>query len=192
MKKLLIAVICSMMVVSLTGCMNGNRSEQLENINTADAPDSQKIKSTDFENNLSGLEKYFIELEYIPEKTEPTEMLYTVIGAVDGDRYVFTLNSSKVVMELYEYDPQNLNDDGKRVIKEVQTKGKFHVFNSDTTSDAAYDAVLSENNQYLMIYTDTSESKDNIQRQKDVKNAFSKFNGGKTSQKTESSAKSSD
>lgn len=189
MKKIIIALISSVIVFSLMGCMPTN-AEQLVNVNTADEPKADNIKATDYENNLNGLEKYLKELDYIPENVDPTEMMYNVIGAVNGSRYIFTVNSSRVIVELYEYDPDNLNSDGKRVINEVQKSGKFYVFGSDDSSDTAYEATLSDNNKYLMIYNDVSTSNDNVKRKKNVENVFKSFNGGKEPKK-ESSKQSS-
>lgn len=188
MKKIFVVLISSVLALSMTGCMSRN-GESLENVNTADEPNADNIHSTDYENNLNGLEKYLIELDYIPQKSEPTEMLCTVIGAVAGDRYIFTVNSSRVVVELYEYEPDNLNDDAMRVINEVQKDGEFHVFASENFSDDTYQATLSDNQKYLMIYTDSSESEDNTKRKENVEKAVKAFNGGKTTEKTSSDSK---
>ena len=66
MKKLFLVLVSSVLAVSMTGCMSAN-GESLENVNTADAPKADSIKSTDYENNLDGLEEYFVKLEYIPK-----------------------------------------------------------------------------------------------------------------------------
>ena len=63
MKKIIIALISSVIVFSLMGCMPTN-AEQLVNVNTADEPKADNIKATDYENNLNGLEKYLKELDY--------------------------------------------------------------------------------------------------------------------------------
>ncbi len=178
MKKILIAAVNAAIVLSMAGCMPNN-AEQLENLSTADAPKADTVKSENYENNLSGLEKYFMKLQYIPENTEPTEMVYGIIGAVDGDRYIFNVNSSRVIMELYEYEPDQLGDEGKRVISEVQKTGKFHVFEKSSDNDRTYDAYLSDNNKYLMIYTDSSESIDNIERKDNAIALLKSFDGGK-------------
>ena len=174
MKKILLFVICAVMAVSFTGCF-GSSGTSLEAVQTNAAPDAATIKADDYENNLAGLEEYFIALGYIPEKAEPTKMFSEVIGAVDGDRYNFTVDSSTVYVELYEYDLDNLEDEAKRVIEEVKKDGKFYVFDDNGEGNIAYEATLSDNGKYLMIYTDNSTEESNVQRKTDVINALKSF-----------------
>lgn len=162
------------MAVSFTGCY-GSGGTSLEAVQTSAAPDATTINTDDYEDNLEGLEKYFIALGYIPEKAQPTEMMYNVIGAIDGDRYNFAVDSSAVYVELYEYDPDNLNDEATRVINEVKKDGKFYVFADDGNGNVAYEATLSDNEKYLMIYTDSSSEEANVQRKTDVINALKSF-----------------
>ena len=53
-------------------------------------------------------------------------------------------------MELYEYDPANLNETAQKVIDSVKKDGKFEFMQTDVN------AVLSDSGKYLMIYTDTA------------------------------------
>ena len=160
---------------SLTGCMSSG--QQLEKLSTAEAPDKASVKSSDYKNDLEGLEKYLTALNYLPEKAEATEMLYKVIGAKDGDRYNFRVNNATVVVELYEYDPDALGDEGKRVLNEVKEQGEFRVFDKDSQIDEnpAYPATLSNNGKYLVLYTDSSSDLDNIQRKADFEIAVKEF-----------------
>lgn len=176
MKKILLFVICAIMAVSVSGCM-GSGGNSLEGVQTSEAPDASKVDVSKYKNNLDGLEKYFVALGYIPEKAQGTEMMYNVIGAVDGDRYNFTVNSSVVYVELYEYDTEHLNDEAKRVINEVKKDGLFYVFDNKNNdeSNIAYEATLSDNGKYLMIYTDTSTDEANTTRKTDVINALKAF-----------------
>lgn len=175
MKKLLIASAAVLTAVSLSGCMTSG--QKLEGVSTKDTPDVESVKVSDYENNLDGLEKYFIALKYIPEKADSTEMMYNVIGAVDGNRYNFKVNNSAVTVELYEYEPDNLGEEGKRVINEVQSKGEFYVFDESTelNGNVAYPATLSDNGKYLMIYTDPSTDEANVKRASDVKATLKAF-----------------
>ena len=151
MKKILLIVLSLAVAVSISGCIGGG-GNSLEGVNTADASAVTDVKYSDYEDNLAGLEEYLVALKYIPEKAVPTDMMYAVIGAKDGDRYNFTVNGSAVYVELYEYDPTSLNDEGKRVISEIEETGKFHVFQGDN-ENAAFEAELSYNRKYMMIYT---------------------------------------
>lgn len=174
MKKIILLVICAVMTFSFAGCF-GTGGTKLESVQTDEAPDAKEINADDYENNLKGLEEYFIALGYIPEKADATEMMYKVIGAVDGDRYNFTVNSSAVYVELYEYDPDNLGEEGQRVISEVKKDGKFYVFDNDGNDNIAYEATLSDNGKFLMIYTDNSTEEANVQRKADAQKALKSF-----------------
>lgn len=203
MKKLIPFVICAAMALALTGCA-AQSGPQLESVqasatesntssqdsNTSKTDDTSKeesstakeIKADDYDNNLKGLEKYFVDMGYIPEKSEPTEMMYGVIGAIDGDRYNFIVNSTAIYLELYEYNPDDLKDEksdnykeGNRVINEVKKDGKFYVFDNNGGDNVAYEAFLSDNGKYLMIYTDNSTDAGNVQRKNDVIKALKEF-----------------
>lgn len=175
MKKRLISVLGMIIALSMAGC-TGSQGGNLEELHTDTEIDRTKVSAKDYKDNLEGLEKYLTELDYLPEKAEPTEMMYSVIGAVDGDRYNFKVDSVPVYVELYEYTPESLNDEAKRVFSEVKKDGKFYVFdNTDDADRASYEAALSYNQKYLIIYTDSSDSEKNQQRKKDVINAVKEF-----------------
>ena len=167
MKKIIAAILGAVTVVSLAGCAGSGQS--LEKLSTESAPDADTIKASDYTNNLEGLEKYLVALDYIPKKSEPTEMLSNVIGAKSGHRYNFIVDNATVIVELYEYDTDNIGEEGKRVIDEVKKNGEFYVFGEDTKLDGneAYPADLSDNGKYLLIYTDTSTDISNVQRKAD-------------------------
>ncbi len=158
MKKIIAAILGAVTVVSLAGCAGSGQS--LEKLSTGSAPDADTIKASDYTNNLEGLEKYLVALDYIPKKSEPTEML---------SRYNFIVDNATVIVELYEYDTDNIGEEGKRVIDEIKTNGEFYVFGKDTKLDGneAYPADLSDNGKYLLIYTDTSTDIANVQRKAD-------------------------
>lgn len=174
MKKTIIAALCAVTVLSFTGC--AQPGSQFENIETKNVLSTEDVKQSDFTNDLDGLEKYFIKLRYIPEKTGPTEMLYKVIGAKDGDRYIFNVNGTNVAMELYEYDTDDLNEDAKRVLGEIKETGSFHVFKDKSIDgDNTYKAVISDNGKYMMIYNDPSKETQNITQKNVVEAAFKNF-----------------
>ncbi|MBQ8134023.1 MAG: hypothetical protein IJ192_06445 [Clostridia bacterium] len=176
MKKIILIVMSLVIAVSLTGCM-GAGDNSTPSVNTDEAKDSKKLKISDYKNDLSGLEKYLVALNYIPGDCEPTEMMYNVIGAKDGDRYNFKVDNSIVYVELYEYDTDNLNDDAKRVINEVNKTGKFHVLgdNTDDEDAAVFDAELSTNGKYLLIYNGSTDNEKTEKRKKDFTNVVKSF-----------------
>ena len=175
MKKIISAILLAVTAVSLSGCMqSGNK---LEKLSTENAPDADTIKTSDYANNLEGLEKYLTALDYIPKEAQATEMLSNVIGAKSGRRYNFIVDNSTVSVELYEYDTDNLGEEGKRVVDEVKSGGEFYVFDKSVKLDEniAYEASLSDSGKYLLIYTDTSTDISNIQRKADFTQKVKEF-----------------
>ena len=174
MKKIILAVMCFVVALAISGCAaSGN---QLVNIDTAQSPNADSVSVDDYDKDLSGLEKYFIALDYIPKDNTPTKMLASVIGAEFGDKYVFTVNNSNVVMELYEYNPKNLDKDATRVIGEIKETGEFHVFGDESIDGSTtYKATLSDDDRFMMIYTDNSTVDANVKRTEDVLKAFKTF-----------------
>ncbi len=167
MKKIIAAILGAVTAVSLAGCRTAG--SQLEKISTESAPDPDTVKVSDYADNLEGLEKYLVDLDYIPQKSEATDMLASVIGAKSGHRYNFIVNKSTVIAELYEYDTDDLGEEGRRVINEVKTNGEFYVFDKNVQLDenTAYKAELSGSGKYLLIYTDNSTDIANVQRKED-------------------------
>lgn len=174
MKKIILTVILLTLVIVAAGCSAGGNS--LENVDTAATVDSSKINQSDYKNDLEGLEQYLTALNYIPENAAATQMMYNVIGAKGGDRYNFTVDKNAVYVELYEYDPDHLNEEAERVLNEVQKDGKFYVFDDKNLNDnVAYEAELSYNGKYLLIYIDNSTNDNLVQRKKDFTNAVKEF-----------------
>ncbi len=183
MKKGFLAIVCSAAIILLAGCSQ-NSGTTVQNIDTSNVPDTSMVRPEDYPDNLSGLEKYFAAMNYLPENAEPTTMMYKVIGAIAGDRYTFSVNGSAVTVELYEYNTKKLPKEAKRVISEVKKDGSFYVLESDTEDSAKVSAVLSDDDQFLMIYTDNSSAGANQSRKSEVEAALKSFNGNSGTSQT--------
>ena len=166
MKKIILSVISIVVAAVLFGgCSSGNG---LPGVKTEDAPKADTVKQSDYNNDLEGLEKYLNALGYIPDDCKPVEMMYTVIGAKSGNRYNFNVDNSPVYVELYEYDTDNLNEEAKRVISEINKDGKYYVFGESSKEDAAaYEATISMNRKYMVSYSISSSGDNVVQRKKD-------------------------
>ena len=95
-----------------------------------------------------------------------------VIGAQVGYRFTTELNSSAITLELYEFDTENLNDDAKSVISQVEKDGQFNMLDFSMVP-----ATMSDNGKYMMIYRDNKVTGDNpdeqnVQRKEDVTKIF--------------------
>ena len=174
MKKTAVLAVCALTAFAFAGC--AQQGNKLENVDTTKVLAPSEVNMSEFKNNLEGLEGYFVKLNYIPANTTPTEMLSSIIGAVDGDRYIFSVNNSAVTVELYEYEPDKLDKEATRVLGEVKETGSFHVFGDKSIDgDATYQATLSDNEKYLMIYNDNSNSDTNQAHKKVVIDTFKAF-----------------
>ena len=175
MKKIVFLFVSLALAVSSAACTSSSTTTY-ETIYTSSAPEADTVSEDDYEDSLDGLVEYLMALGYIPESSEATEMLSSVIGAEVGVRYVYYVNSSSVVLELYEYDTDNLNEEAVRILNEVKADGEFALFEtSDSDEDQIFEAVLSNSEKYLMIYTDSSTNEDNVTRVEDIQNALKTF-----------------
>lgn len=143
---------------STSGTESGAESSQAE---------AEPVSDKDFEDSADGLCQYLEANRGVAG--DPTEMAYETIGAVDGYRYRFTLNNSTVQVEVYQYDLENLNEQGQTVLGDVKEKGFF------TLLDKEIPAVLSDSGKYLMIYTDSSTSEENTAQKERVLELFQGF-----------------
>lgn len=167
-------MLCAVIVFSFSGCFQSG--PKYDNIDTAQSVDADSISQKNYDNNLDGLVNYFKALHYLPVTTTPTQMLAEVIGAVKGYRYIYTVNGSQTVVELYEYNPAAMNDTAKRVLGEIRETGSFHLFNKEgVDKDTTYTAYLSDNGKYMMIYTDNSNNDGNLIQAKSAQKALKDF-----------------
>lgn len=176
MKRIILTVISLLAIVITLGGCSGAGGQQLAGVETDNAPDPETVKASDYSNDLEGLEKYLNALGYIPSDTKPNKMMYSVIGAKNGDRYNFNVNNSAVYVEIYEYDPKDLNDEAKRVISEVKKDGKYYVFGKNgANGDASYEASLSSNGKYLVSYTLNTDDEKCVKRKEAFINAVKEY-----------------
>ena len=78
--------------------------------------------------------------------------------------------NNNVIVELYEYDPENLSDEAKTVVESVKQDGTFSVIGQKVT-----DAYLSDSGKYLMIYKDTQTNEKNELHKKQIVELFQGF-----------------
>lgn len=166
MKKIIAALsVCLIIVSAFAGC-----SDPLSSSNNSDSKDSKtsesasqtndsekstKAKSSkDYEDSFTGLRTYmkdngFLTDEIIKKadntKLPPVDGVdykygYEYIGAVKGEKYA----NNGVVIELYEFKSGEKNE----YIDSVNKNGTFTLFDKEIT------AYLTNNDKYMMIYTD--------------------------------------
>lgn len=174
MKKVWILAAAAMLLVAAAGCGNDVQTDSQGNVVSAvSSSTTSEVQTestqpsgdaTSYDNTLEGLASYMKDLGYIEKDyTAPSTLGLTasnsnimqaqIIGAVSGKRYTGSYDGSdNVTIELYEYDPANLDETGEKVLQQIKEKGTFTVFDTDV------EAYLSSNSKYVMVYKDTELS----------------------------------
>lgn len=116
-------------------------------------------------NDLDGLAECFEWHSYVLKDTK-SQTIADVIGANEGVRYKAQVGKSNFYVELYSYDPNNLNDKASLVINEIQQTGQL------TMIDYSVPAIMSNNNKYMMIYSDTSSDELNLNTKQEAIDTF--------------------
>ena len=107
MKKKIIAIFCSaLLLIGLVGCSSNNETSKSQN-NNVESSQSSKNKLDEFKEKLKA-EGF--------EVGENEVVAYDMIGANNG--YKFKVDGELV--EIYEYDKNNLSEDGKVKVQEAE------------------------------------------------------------------------
>lgn len=175
MKKIWIISIAAVLAMSLSACGAGDvgssssRSASSETSSqTAASSSAPKVEASSVSDDLSGLQKYLVANASITGS--PEDMRKDMIGAKSGVRYKYGYSGKdNVMLELYEYDPSNLNATAQKVISDVKTSGQF------TLMDQKIGAVLSDSGKYLMIYKNTATDSANQSYTAQIKKLFTSF-----------------
>lgn len=189
MKRFIAAILCAGLIAAVsTGCAykdalskESTTTQATEATGSAATADEPKL--SDFKDNLEGLTNYFAELGYLTMKdgkideSTVTVMDASLIGAKEGKKYATSYGGKAITIELYEYDVNNLNDTAKTVVESVKNSGEFSIL--DLPSVKAY---LSDDEKYMLIYTDASiddanpdKESDNYKHREEVINNFKSF-----------------
>lgn len=181
LKRFLALGAAVLLALSLSAC--GAPAEQLETLvlpeeleasQISGAEDAEpaatpkpSVKQEDCEDSLEGLCKYLEGNNAVAG--EKAEMSYKEIGAAGGFRYKFRFHNSTVQVEVYEFDTGNLDEKGKDCWSSAKEKGFI------TVLEKKVPVVLSPNEKYLLIYTDTREEEANKAQQETVTKLFQGF-----------------
>lgn len=148
-----------------------------------------KPNSADYEDHLGGLWNYMKDggavaidednvtiqqdgiLVIAEDTTSFIQMSYKEIGATNGYRCTFTYLGSSVQVELYSFDPDNLDEKGRDCLSSAKEKGFFTVLGNDVP------AVVHPSEKYLMVYTDSKaeKSEDNAAQKEWAVELFNSF-----------------
>ena len=192
MKRFIAAILCAGLIAAVfAGCgykdalSKENKATQATEA-TGSLATADEVDSKNFSDDLEGLSNYFAKKGYITTKdgkideSTVTVMDASLVGAKEGKKYATSYGGKAITIELYEYDLTNLsklNDTAKAVIESVKNSGEFTIL--DLPSVKAY---LSDDEKYLLIYTDSSiddekpdENSDNYKHREEVIKNFKSF-----------------
>lgn len=168
MKRILTAILCAgILAVTAVGCSyndalykDGNSSSQTSEDGTQ--PTTSSVSDGKYSDNLDGLIDYFVAKEYLESKDNSVKMDASAIGAKEGKKFTTKYSGANVTIELYYYDTKATNDTANKIIKSVKDDGTFSIYGLPDVT-----AYLSDNGNYLMVYTDTTIDKTNPDKSKD-------------------------
>ena len=176
MKKIMALAAAAALLVALTACGAGDvggadymagkeSSSQAADSSQASEP---SVGETDVEDSLAGLQTYLAGVGAV--SGEPKKMQAELIGAKEGAKYQYGFEgNNNVTVELYEFDLENLSQQGEKTLESVKQSGKF------TIMDREVEASVSDSGKYLMIYTDTAGGEKHDQHRKEAQDAFKTF-----------------
>src|SRR5574344_164158 len=164
MKKIITAfLVIAMSVLCFAGCNNDPLNNNTPTTTSpTEATEAEKkassISQKSYDETFDGLVSYFNDCKNIntEDENQIKEMDASLIGAEKGNRYTTKYNNADVVIELYSYKTDDLNDTAKDTISSVKNNGEFQIMKLDPVK-----AYLSNNGKYLMVYNDKSIDKSN-------------------------------
>lgn len=153
MRKIMLCALALTMALALSACGAGDVGGSSVPQSEKSSSQSEPVAEGSYSSDLDGLASKLEFQGYLSNKeNQKQKMRADLIGAKEG--YKFTKDS--LVIELYEYDLSNLNDKAKKCIEEAKSTGNVTVLDSF----GAVPATISDNQKYLMLYTDNSKDSD--------------------------------
>ena len=168
---LLAAAVMGAMLCGCTGSSGGEQSG--EATNSEQSTQAGETLTGDGTKSPSGYDKTFDGfVQYMTDNGlisgDGEELTAGIIGASSGKRFTVSTPVSKHTVELYEFTDKT-TPEAKRVINDAKKDGTFSLFESTETMTAHTTAVLSKDESFLMLYTDTSDKgEDDEQLQKAI------------------------
>lgn len=169
MKKLLLLVVVLALAISFSACQIGAGDLGVVSSSPSEAESSSipsEPEPSEYAKNIEGLIAKLSYHGYV-NADEKTAMTANIIGADTGYRFP----SGKGAIEVYEYSTENLGDIAKRCMEEVKTTGKLTVLENVNSVNA----MLSNNEKYLLIYNDNSTDEESVSHRTAVENLVKEF-----------------
>lgn len=189
MKKILAVLLSLVFVFSLCACVPKNKGETREYKTIEGAvgtPDEFKFVTEDlsavstsdessvdeaanpvnkYDDNLKGLCKYLKDKNCVFDLADAITSSASLIGADEGYKFVYNFEDGLVDVEVYSY-----SDRDNQWYKQAQAEGKITI--SEKVDNTTFEAILSENGKYMMVYHDSKNREDRKEAVVDVFNSF--------------------
>ncbi|MBQ5565370.1 MAG: hypothetical protein IIT42_00790 [Clostridia bacterium] len=174
MKKIWLSVAALFMtLLLLTGCSpttNGNVSGSSDSSGESSETNAAAINGTEY--TFDGLVKYMAEREFI--KGDGEETTASAIGAAKGKRFTMTSAGYKYYVEFYEFKDTE-SELAQQTISNAKNNGTFLLFESTENTTKNTVAVVTDDERFLMLYTDSSTNTNNITARDNAVEAFKSF-----------------
>ena len=164
-KIIIIAALAAGLVLGLTACNNSNPNDSIEEIDTGKNMEISDVH----QKGLDGLVDYLEGNGAIAGNN--VEMMADVIGAKSGIKYHFRVGDTQVLVELYEFDTDKLNDTAKTIVKDIKEKGEFTVPGFTTSVPAK----ISSNGKYIYTNSNTGTNEADVAFQQKLEKCFNTY-----------------
>ena len=174
MKRIILILISILLILAFAGCGVSDPLNPDASVSDDDKDQSVTVDDADYEDSIAGIYNYMLAMGLI-DKLEPTAMAADLIGAEEGNKYVYRLNGKQIDVELYSYDIDNLNDTAKEILDSVKSSGSFEILGLGEV-----EAIISDSGKYLLVYSDkafdsNNPNEDNVERRDRFVAAFKSF-----------------
>lgn len=175
MKKILAFMLVVILCLSLCGCMGTSQQQSTVTykdfeggaVGTPDefpavaSSDESSADEAKYKNDLRGLCTYLKDKNCVFDYEDAIVTDASLIGADDGYKFMYKFEDGEVVLEVYSYSKTD-----SEWYQQAKANGEI------TLLGVTFEAILSENGKYLMVYSD---SKNRTERKDAIIDVFNSF-----------------
>ena len=174
-KRVIFAALAATLVLGLTAC--GGTGATLAELPTDKTMELKAVEKT----GLAGMCEYLEGNGVIAG--DHVEMKADIIGAKEGRKYGFQFDGDTVIVELYEFDPDNLDETGKETLQHIRENGSFIVMEQEVP------AKISADGKYIMTNSDTKTDERHAAETQKLERLFEEYAAKDATAKTTTKAK---
>ena len=170
--KILALLLSVCLIVSLTACgqttvSTVSATNALETTETEE--NKEEPKAEDYTDDLNGLISYMTDCELIIG--DGNDMSADYIGAKEGKQFAYTYGDATVILELYEFDTENLDEKAEGYLTSAKNENKISILGKDVN------AKVSESGKFMMLFSISVTGDDYDVFAEKVNNNFTAFVG---------------